>query len=252
MVRGGAAAVTAEGADRSGGATVPAMRFAALIPNYDNARTLGDVIERALAQLPDVMVIDDGSRDGSLQVLEPFRDRIRVERHPVNRGKGAALKTGFAALVAAGFTHAIALDADGQHFPEDLPTLLAESRAHPAALVIGARDMKAAGAPRKSRFGLSCANAALRLFTGVRCRDTQSGFRSYPLASITALPLHGERYDLEMEVLFAAASAGIQVREVPIRVTYTPEGGRVTHFRPIRDFVQIAGRVARTLRSRAR
>jgi glycosyltransferase involved in cell wall biosynthesis len=228
------------------------MHPAVLIPNYDNARTLGDVISRALDELPDVLVVDDGSRDESARVLENFRARIRIERHDVNRGKGAALKTGFAALLAAGFTHAIALDADGQHFPEDLPAVLAEARAHPAALVIGARDMKAAGAPRKSRFGLSCANAALRLFTGVRCRDTQSGFRVYPLAAITALELKGERYDLEMEVLFAAARAGIPIREVPIHVTYSPEGGRVTHFKPVRDFLQIAGRVARTLRSRAR
>ena len=87
-----------------------------------------------------------------------------------------------------------------------------------------------------------------RLFTGIRCHDTQSGFRSYPLAAIGALPLQGDRYDLEMEVLFAAARAGIPIREVPIRVTYTPEGGRVTHFRPVRDFVQIGIRVARTLR----
>ncbi|MBM4013911.1 MAG: glycosyltransferase family 2 protein [Planctomycetes bacterium] len=228
------------------------MRPAVLIPNYNNAHTLGDVVSRALDALPDVLVIDDGSTDSSASVLDHFRSRIRSERHAVNRGKGAALKTGFAALAAAGFTHAIALDADGQHFPEDLPAMLAESRAHPDALVIGVRDMQAAGAPRKSRFGLACANTALRLFTGVRCRDTQSGFRSYPLPSITALPLHGDRYDLEMEVLFAAARAGIAIREVPIRVTYTPEGGRVTHFRPVRDFVQIAGRVARTLRSRAR
>lgn len=228
------------------------MRAAALIPNYDNAHTLGDVISRALDLLPDVLVVDDGSRDASPRVLENFRTRIRIERHEVNRGKGAALKTGFAALHAAGFTHAIALDADGQHFPEDLPKLIAASTAEPAALVIGVRDMQAAGAPRKSRFGLCCANAALRWFTGVRCHDTQSGFRSYPLAAITALPLQGDRYDLEMEVLFEAARNGIPLREVPIHVTYTPDGGRVTHFRPLRDFAQIAGRVARTLRRKAR
>lgn len=228
------------------------MKAAALIPNFDNCRTLGDVIERTLAIVPDVWVIDDGSRDDSWPVIERFGARIRRERHSVNRGKGAALRTGFALLQAAGFTHAIALDADGQHFPEDLPRILAESTAHPLALVIGARDMVAAGAPRKSRFGLACANAALRLFTGVRVSDTQSGFRSYPLAAIAGLPLQGERYDLEMEVLFEAALTGVPIREVPIRVTYSPEGGRVTHFRPLRDFVQIGGRVTRTLLRRTR
>ncbi len=226
------------------------MQPAALIPNYDNGRTLRDVIERTLAVLPDVLVVDDGSNDDSWNVIESFGTRIRTVRHPVNLGKGAALRDGFAALFAAGFTHAIALDADGQHFPEDLPRLLAASAAEPDALVVGARDLGAAHAPRRSRFGLWCSNTALRLLRGVRVDDSQSGFRSYPLAAITRLDLRGVRYDLEMEALFEAARAGVPIRSVPIRVTYAPEGGRVSHFRPVRDFLQIGAHVARTFRRR--
>ena len=111
------------------------MRPSALIPNYDNGRTLGGVIERTLAVLPELLVVDDGSHDDSWKVIESFGTRVRTLRHPVNRGKGAALRNGFATLRAAGFTHAIALDADGQHFPEDLPQLIAASTAEPAALV---------------------------------------------------------------------------------------------------------------------
>src|SRR6185295_14073450 len=102
-----------------------------------------------------------------------------------------------------------------------------------------------AGAPRRSRFGLWFSNAALRSFAGTRLKDSQCGFRAYPLEAIAPLKLCGDRYDLELEVLLLAARAGVPVGAVPIRATYSPEGGRVTHFRPVRDFLQIAGRLAR-------
>ena len=223
------------------------MRAAALIPNFDNARTLGDVIRRTLAVMPDVLVVDDGSTDASWDVIMSFGSRLRSVRHPTNLGKGRALRDGFEALAAEGFTHAVALDADGQHFPEDLPVLLDLAAAEPTALIVGARDLRAAGAPRASRFGLWCSNAGLRVLRGVRIADSQSGLRCYPLAAILGLGLRGDRYDFEMEALFEAARAGIPIRSVPIRVSYAPEGGRVSHFRPVRDFLQIGSRVARSL-----
>ncbi len=226
------------------------MRAAALIPNFDNGRTLADVVRRTLAVLDDVLVVDDGSTDGSWDVVASFGPRLRALRHATNFGKGRALRDGFEALAAAGFTHAVALDADGQHFPEDIPRLLEAAAAEPEALVVGARDMRTAGAPRASRFGLWCSNAALRVFRGVRVADSQSGFRCYPLAAVLALGLRGDRYDFEMEALFEAARTGMPIRTVPIRVTYAPDGGRVSHFRPVRDFLQIGRRVTRSLMRR--
>lgn len=229
-----------------------ALRAAALIPNFNNRRTVADVVKRVLRAIPDVLVVDDGSTDGSPEALAALGERIRLLRHPRNLGKGRSLRDGFAHLLSEGFTHAIALDADGQHFPEDIPGMLEVSRREPEALIVGERDMRASGAPRRSLFGLWFSNASLRCLAGVRLRDSQSGFRCYPLQAISALRLQGDRYDLELEVILKAARAGIPIRPAPIRVTYDPEGGRVSHFRPVRDFFQIAGRVARIAAERRR
>ncbi len=219
------------------------VRPAALIPTYDNARTVGQVVEGALSKISDVLVVDDGSTDGTGEVLDRFGSRIRLLRHPRNLGKGRSLRDGFALLAGAGFTHAIALDGDGQHFPEDIPAFAEAGARSPEAIFVGERDLVSAGAPRKNRFGLRCSNATLRWFAGIRVGDSQCGFRSYPLGAVARLDLRGDRYDLELEVLVKAARAGIPVRSLPIRITYDPEGGRVSHFRPVRDFLQIASRV---------
>jgi len=227
--------------------TLPEIRAAALIPTFNNERTLADVVERTLREIPDVLVVDDGSGPETGKVLDRFGARIQRVRHDRNFGKGRALRTGFARLAEAGFTHAIALDSDGQHYPEDLPAFRDAIAREPEAIFVGERDMTGSGAPRKSRFGLWFSNRSLRLLGAARLRDSQCGFRAYPLARVSGLGLRGERYDLELEVLIKAARRGIRILAVPIRVTYSPEGGRTSHFRPVRDFLQIAGRMARIL-----
>ena len=228
------------------------IRAAALIPCYNNARTISDVLERTLAVIPDVLVVDDGCTDGSSEAIEKATEswgtRIRSLRHSTNLGKGRALRDGLGQLAAAGFSHAIALDADGQHYPEDIPVLLEAARRFPDAIIVGERNLREARAPLASRFGLWCSNSALRLFRGVKIGDSQSGFRAYPLSAIVPMDLRADRYDFEMEVLFAAARAGITIQTVPVRVTYEPPGGRVSSFRPIRDFLRVASCVARLLR----
>ncbi|MGQ9589226.1 MAG: glycosyltransferase family 2 protein [Planctomycetota bacterium] len=226
------------------------IEAAALIPNFNHGRTLADVLERTLAVLPRVLVVDDGSTDDSWRAIASFGGRVRSLRHPSNLGKGRALRDGLRLLAADGFTHAIALDSDGQHFPEDIPRLLEASSLAPEALAVGERDMRAA--PWRSRFGLFFSNACLRVLAGARLRDSQCGFRSYPLRAISELELFGDRYEFELEVLLKAAWAGVPIRAVPIRVTYEPPGGRISHFRPARDFLRVALSVARCLRSRPR
>lgn len=199
----------------------------ALIPTYDNPLTVAEVVRSAQRHLP-VIVIDDGSGPEAAAILRRLPG-VHLIRHPENRGKGVALRTGFAAARALGFTHAISLDADGQHYPDDLPALVQASLEDPCALVLGVRDLAAAGAGWGSRFGCWLSNAWLRRVGGPVLPDTQTGFRVYPLTQIATLDLQGERYDLEVEVLARAAWAGVPLRSHPIRVRYFPRAERVSH-----------------------
>ncbi|MBI4586661.1 MAG: glycosyltransferase family 2 protein [Planctomycetes bacterium] len=221
------------------------LKIAALIPTYNNARTLGSVVERTLRQIADVLVVDDGSTDDTPAILQSFGGRIRAHRHPRNQGKGCALRSGFEILGEQGFAYAIALDSDGQHFPEDLPRFFEAMAQQPGALILGQRDMIGSGSPGKSRFGLWFSNRALRLLTGVRLADSQTGFRAYPLEEVRRLDLRGRRFDLELEALVRLARRGVPIVSIPIQVSYQPEGGRVSHFRPVRDFLQIGMQMAR-------
>jgi len=210
------------------------MRPCIILPTYNNERTLADVVEAACAIGP-VIAVDDGSTDGTAAILRGF-DSIVVETHARNRGKGAALRTGFARAIRDGYTHAITLDTDGQHPAAMVERLLNEAR-ESGALVIGARDLRAAGASLGSRFGMANSNFWTWLETDLRLPDTQSGMRCYPLAPIDELRLVTTGYDFEIEVLVKAAWSGIPLRSVAVEVVYPAD--RVSHMRPILDFLRI-------------
>ena len=212
-----------------------AGRFAILIPVYNHAEGIGPVVERAGASGLPVWVVDDGSTDGTAAILKEA-EGIQVIRHRENRGKGAALLTGFAALAGTA-DWAVTLDADGQHDPADIPGLI---RAIPAGLrpiVIGRREgMAEAKAPWTSRFGRKFSNFWVRCSGGPSLADTQSGMRIYPLPEAAALQVRARRFQFEVEVLVRARWAGIPVIETPVRVSYFPGAKRVSHFRPFVDF----------------
>lgn len=212
------------------------MRFAALIPALDAAGSVGPVVRAILGHVPEVVVVDDGSTDDTAAVAAAAG--AEVIRHPVNRGKGAALLTGLRHLERSGATHALTLDADGQHLPEEAPVLLAASRAEPGALVIGSRQVDSDVAPLK-RFGNRFADAWVWIASGVRFEDTQSGFRVYPVSAVLGLGLTGERFELETEVVIRAVRASVPVRQVPVRVHYPPPDVRASHYDPFRDTVRI-------------
>ena len=209
------------------------MKIACVIPLYDHPDTVLDVASRARKFLADVRVVDDGST----RLPPDFAPRlaglgVTLYRHDRNLGKGAALLTAARALAAEGVTHMITLDADGQHSPAELPRFVAAAEAHPQAVIVGCRDFDhAENVPGSSRFGRRFSNFWCRLETGVRCSDTQSGFRVYPVAGLNALHFHCRRYNFEIEVLVKLLWSGYGLYELEIPVSYTPPGGRISHFR---------------------
>ena len=210
---------------------------AALIPALDCEATIGAVVRGTRAHLARVLVVDDGSHDATADAAKAAG--AEVIRHGVNRGKGAALRTGLAALRQRGVTHVLTLDGDGQHLPADVPALLAASAAEPRALVLGARQHEPGSLAPIRVFGNRFANRWVRIACGATFADTQSGFRVYPVAETLALGCRANRFAFETEVLIRAVRMGIPVRSVPVRVYNPPAGERVSHFRGFSDTVRI-------------
>ncbi len=214
------------------------LKTCVIIPVYNNAGTIKNVVQRTLKYCSDVIVIDDGSTDGSSDSLSELG--AVVVRYEKNRGKGYALKTGFKEAKAKGFERAITIDADGQHFPEDIPVFVAEAKEHPDAMLVGSRNLRMENMPGGNTFANKFSNFWFRLQTGVNLPDTQSGFRLYQLNRIGRLRFMTYRYEAELELLVFQCWKGIPMIPVGIRVYYPPEGERVTHFRPFWDFFRIS------------
>ncbi len=212
-------------------------RFAFVIPVYNHEEMITKVVELASAQGFPAIVVNDGSTDLTPEKLKSL-DNITILHHESNRGKGAALKTGFkeAAKIA---DWAITIDADGQHNPEEASNLISAASEEKRPIVIGVRaNMDGKNVPWTSRFGRHFSNFWVFVSGGPLLKDTQSGFRIYPLPEAARLKTSGNRYQYEVEVLAKARWAGIPVVEVPISVSYTPGSKRISHFKPFIDFMR--------------
>jgi len=215
------------------------VRVLAVIPVYNHAPTLRAVVEATLGEDMAVLVVDDGSTDGSLDRLEGLD--IRRLRSPENRGKGHALLQAAALAGREGFDAILTLDADGQHDPAEARLLLEAAQGAWPAIVIGARRMAEACAPRSSVFGCAFSNFWVRLECGRSLPDTQSGYRMYPVPFLLSRRFLTRRYTFEIEALVRAAWAGIAVVSVPVSVYYAPGAERVSHFRKFRDNLRLTG-----------
>ncbi|MEM7626671.1 MAG: DUF2062 domain-containing protein [Planctomycetota bacterium] len=219
-----------------------AVRFnpVLLLPTYNNAPVLGAVLAGVAALGRPMLVVDDGSTDGTAGVLDEFvaaHPDATLHRlpHPRNRGKGAALRTGFADAAARGYTHALSIDTDGQHDPADADKLLAAAAADPTAFVTGYRDVRDPEYPAKSRWGRLWSNLCILLASGQRVEDSQCGYRVYPLGLVEAVRCRAGRYGYEAEMLTRAGWAGCALVQVPVRVIYPSGDQRISHFRPVVD-----------------
>ena len=219
--------------------TIDPTTLIVIIPTYNNAATLGKVIREVQEYPFPVLVVNDGSTDGTRTVLKDFPD-IRVIAYPDNRGKGTALNTGLKEATKAGFRYAITIASDGQHYPDDLPVFLEEIARHPDSLLIGARNLASDNMPGKNTFANKFSNFWFTLETGIRLADTQSGYRLYPLQKLKGMHLFTSKYEFELEIIVQAAWRNVRVANVPVRVYYPPAGERVSHFRPLRDFTRIS------------
>ncbi len=215
----------------------------AVIPTYQNAKTLLKVVADVHRVVDTVFVVDDGSNDGTAALLDKATGNERPEKmltHPKNCGKGAALKTGLTYARQQGFRYAVTVDADGQHRADDIPALLKAVEEEHDALAIGSRGLQHENMPAKSTFANRFSNFWFALQTLQRLPDTQSGLRVYPLRRLHGLRWMSARYEAELTLLVFSAWAGVKLLPVPVSVYYPPRDQRVTHFRPGRDFTRIS------------
>ncbi len=229
------------------GAPESGLRVAAIVPTYNNAAAIRDVLVGLWREVSDIIVVVDGSTDETTAIVNDLKrdsrgaQTLTVMEFARNRGKGAALREGFAKALSIGFTHAITVDADGQHVPADVHDFMEKIREFPDTLWIGDRIIpyKNSKQPLRSRAGRVFGAFWYHFFTDNKIRDTQCGFRAYPLSRISDLGCRGDGYDYEQELLIRAAWNGVPVRSVPVHLYYPPREKTVSHFRPFKDFMRI-------------
>lgn len=216
-----------------------ALNCVVVIPTYNNAGTIARVISDVAAYSDNIMVVNDGSTDDTAQILSSFSN-IRTISCEKNRGKGYALKLALKTAAETGYNYAITIDADGQHFADDIPTFIDRIEQVPDSLLIGARNLTADNMPSRNTFANKFSNFWYKVETGRTMIDTQSGYRLYPLRKLRNMRFVTRRYEFEVEIIVRAAWQGINVENVPVKVYYAPVEERVSHFRPLKDFARIS------------
>lgn len=209
-----------------------------ILPTYNNAHTIGDVIQASLQQTSHILVVNDGSTDDTESIVSNYP--VTLVTYTPNKGKGMALRTGFRKAIELGYDYAITIDTDGQHFPADCKQFLDTLKKHPDSLMIGSRNMQVENVPGKSSFGNKFSNFWFWIETGIKMPDTQSGFRLYPIHLYKNSIFFTRKYEFEIEIIVRSAWNGIPILNVPIQVYYPKKEERVSHFRPFKDFFRIS------------
>lgn len=204
-----------------------------VIPAFNAEQTIVRVVEEVASLGCRVLVVDDGSTDRTAALMAGLP--VQLLSHDTNRGKGAALKTGFGWALEQGCPGVVTVDADGQHEVTAIPLLVAAAERQPgAAILIASRYaqfQQMAGLRRYwNRFGAWC----IKKRTGFNIDDSQSGFRYYSAHLLRSLKLDKNGYDLEMEVLVKAWRAGLRIDSIPVAARVA-DGRATSHFRPVRD-----------------
>ena len=212
------------------------MRTCALIPAFNEAPYIANVVKGTQPHVEQVVVIDDGSSDETAQVAQAAG--ATCLRSETNCGKASALRTGIAFACAQNFTHAITLDGDGQHLPEDVPVMLRVAEQTGADLVIGARSFDRARMPRARYYSNTIGSRLASALVGCEIRDSQSGFRLFRLDKLRETKLRSRSYELEMEILIKMARSGCTIAHAPVHMVYD-DGQARSKMKPVRDTISI-------------
>jgi glycosyltransferase involved in cell wall biosynthesis len=218
-----------------------------VIPAYNEAATIRAIVQRTLAAVPHVIVVDDGSTDGTGAELAGLP--ITLLTHERNLGKAASLWSGLDHAMARGAVRVVTLDGDGQHHPEDIGRLLHAADLFPKRIVIGARLHDKRNFPPSRYYANQFARFWISWAAGESIADTQSGFRVYPahlLMGLSRADVAGRRFVFESEMLIEAGARGVGTVAVSIPGIY-PRAARLSHFRPVVDIARIVVMVASRL-----
>lgn len=212
-------------------------RWCVLIPCLNEAAAIHEVVSSVLALGVPVIVVDDGSDDGTAELVATLP--VTLLRRPRRRGKGEALRSGFREARRRGFEAVLTMDGDGQHLAADIPRIVVAARRWPGCMVIGARLREREQQPRARRFANAFADWGISWACAQPVADTQSGQRWYPPAALDLLGLPAEGFAFEAALLIAASrELGMGVVSVPIASRYRGTF-RLSHFRPVRDVARI-------------
>jgi glycosyltransferase involved in cell wall biosynthesis len=218
------------------------FRPCVLLPTFDNPATIANVVARVRAYVQDVVIVDDGSAEPARNIIAELGTRglAHVVRRAQNGGKGAAVKSGFRAAADLGYTHALQVDADGQHSVEDIPRFLQHAAANPECLVLGAPSFDAS-VPKARLYGRQLTVIWTHVETGGRViSDPMCGFRVYPLAAALQCAPRANRMDFDPEIAVRMVWHGTRVLTLPTHVRYVSrEQGGVSHFQLVRDNLRI-------------
>lgn len=199
------------------------MKTIVVVPAYNEERTIGTVLHELRPFVDVMIVIDDGSRDGTGDIAK--RSGAIVYRHPLNRGLGASLGTGIVAALRHGADWILTFDADGQHRASDIPMMLAPLRDGNADIAIGVRTKNTYAMPVGRRIANTIANVMTFFLFGIWTSDSQSGFRAFThraAATIDLARYHFENMEVSSAILSEVARHGLRLSEVPIEPVYTP------------------------------
>ncbi len=217
---------------------VKTHKILVVIPTYNNEKTLAGVIADVKRYSDSVLVVNDGSTDGTQSIIE--QNDVESISYIPNRGKGYAIKQALGYASSKGYEYILTIDSDGQHFASDIISFVDAIEDNAGSLIIGSRNLRAENMASKNTFANKFSNFWYKVETAQSLSDTQSGFRLYPVKALDKVRFVTNRYEFEVEVIVRAAWKEINVFNIPIQVYYPPKEERVSHFKPLKDFTRIS------------